>query len=318
MSIIVVLAALAASAPGSSAPQAAATAPQCFAYILDGDVWFRCNGQAHRVTTEGDITDFAISRDLLALERSHDEADIESFPLNGQPGPFLDPRGGPSWLYASCGAILHVMYGYDERGFRTRLAVSVLEVPGAKPLKMGSYLEFRCSSDRKVVVGTADGGSTLTEGVPPGQLLAEPSPKYWYFKYRDYDVSPSGSYIAYSAPEAIYVRTNARIVGEIHDGIADRISVSDAGELLYTTDWWEEAPGRPHICSYKDAWHASLKPRPGYTEGEPCIAVAMWHPGLREPEILVPLARHPQWISARTAERLVAWRARQAATGSRR
>jgi hypothetical protein len=261
------------------------------------------------VTTQGDITDFAISEDTVAWGRSHEE-EIESYPLNGQPGPNLDPRGGPSRLYASCGTILHVRYGYDERGLPTGVAVAVLEVPGAKPLKMGSYSEFRCSSDRGVVVGTTDGGSTLTEGVPPGQLLAEPSPKYWYLKYRDYDVSPSGSYIAYSAPEAIYVRTDARTVGEIHGGIADRISVSDAGELLYTTNWWEQAAGQPHICSYKDPWHASLQPRPGYTEGDLCQAVAMWHPGLREPEILVPLARHPQWISAKTAERLAAWHLR--------
>jgi hypothetical protein len=304
MGIVAVLAALAASAAASPVPQAAATPPPCFAYILDGDVWFRCNGQAHRVTTQGDITDFAISQDTLAWERRHEEADIESFPLNGQPGPYLDPRGGPSRLYASCGTILHVRYGYDERGFPTGRAVSVLEVPGAKPVALGSYVGFRCSTDRKVVVGTTDGGATLFEGLPPSEMLAGPSKLYWYFKYHDYDVSPGGDYVAYLGPLGVYVRKNGLPPAEVHDGFEDRVSISDVGEVLYSTHWDE------HTCSYKDPWHASLQPRPGYTEGDLCQAVAMWHPGLREPEILVPLARDPQWISAKTAERLEAWRMR--------
>jgi hypothetical protein len=311
------LAALVASSTAHPAPTAApATRLPCLAYILDGNVWLRCGGRTHRVTNGGDITDFAISADAIAWERA--QGDIRSFPLSGRPGPYLDPRGGPSRLYASCGTILHVRYGYDQRGFPTGRAVATLQVPGAKPLKIGPYSDFRCSSDRKVVVGTTDGGSTLTEGVPPDQLLAEPSRKYWYLKYQDYDVSPSGSYIAYSTPRAIYVRTNGRTAGEIHDGIADRISVSDTGKLLYTTDWWEEAPGQPHVCYYKDAWHASLRPLPGYTHDGTCQAVAMWRPGLSKPEIVVPLARDPQWTGVETAERLVAWHLQRPQASSRR
>ena len=301
--ILVALAALAASSPTPPTPQSPASAPPCFAYILDGDVWFRCNGQTRQVTTQGDVTDFAISTDTLAWELGHEEGDIESFPLNGQPGPLLDPRGGPSRLYASCGTILHVRYGYTERGFPTGRAVAVLEVPGARNVVFASYLDFRCSFDRKVIFGLTSGGETLSMGLPPVGVWGP------YREHPHFDVSPAGRYIAFGGPSEVCVQKVGGFPLCVGDEDFDRLSVSDTGEVLYSGHWDE------HTCAYKDPWHAALKPRPGYTEGDLCQAVAMWHPGLSEPEILVPLARDPQWISPKTAERLAAWHPQGAPAG---
>src|SRR5208337_1017657 len=133
-------------------------------------------------------------------ERRDEERDIESFPLNGQPGPFLVPRGGSSRLYASCGTILHVRYGYSERGFPTGRATVVLEVPGAKPLAFGSYLDFRCSSDRKVVFGLTSGGETLSMGLPPVGVWGP------HRDYPHFAVSPNGRYIAFGGPAQVCVQ----------------------------------------------------------------------------------------------------------------
>jgi hypothetical protein len=279
----------------------------CFAYLLNGDVWFRCRGQSRRVTAKGDVTDFAVDQTVFALFRNRDPLEVVSLSGN-QEVRYLSGRR-PGSLYASCGKVLCLSYGYDKDGLANMwLVKSVSELPGGESLKLGPYLYFRCSADRRTVVGTADKGRTLMEGLPPSRTLAGFSKNFSYLRYMYFDVSPNGEFVGYyHAPQGICVQQPGQRATCVDDEGFDRVSVSDAGTILYTTHW-------DGTCSYKDAYHVSRRPLPGYSHSDQCVAVAMWKPGMKKPRIVVPLAGYPQWIAPSAASSLLKLSERLAGT----
>jgi hypothetical protein len=152
----------------------------------------------------------------------------------------------------------------------------------------------------------------LRAGVPPRQVLYDAGSEY---RLR-YDVSPNGNYIVYNAIEQAHGRLCLISDGEepecIEEGFSEgRISISDSKSVLFET-----TTGR--ACHYKDPYHFSIGPRPGYTEGDLCPVIAYWRAGEKESNVVEPLGRSPQWVTPQTACALRAWgehaRARQKAS----
>ncbi len=281
----------------------------CFGFLQNGDVYVKCNGTTQRITQLDSVTDFAVAADgsRIALIRSKGvgrrkggrtiaSAVLENARLRGGLPSHLLPATSFTGLVASCGTIF-TFSGSSARNLDE----------GAR-LGFDLYNSFRCSSDRKVVVGTLESECrVLKSGWPPDHDLVTASLHSRLY----YDVSPSGNFIASYADAKLCVREGgkpARCVSDID--AFDRISVSDTGDVLFTTHW-------DGTCSYKDMWHISKKPLPGYDGADQCIAVGAWRPDYSEPKILEALARDPQWITSEVSAALRAWSSRQQASHSK-
>ena len=208
----------------------------------------------------------------------------------------LLPLQAPAELRASCGTILSVTWD-PAISVGSRLGF-VRDVVRGERVRIEPYKNFRCSSDRRTVAGWIDPEHTVLKiGVSPQQELVDPHGHKLL-----YDVSPNGRYLAFGGDGKLCVAEGmAASVCVSPQAHSDRLSVSDSGELLFVG----VTEGG---CYYKDQWHASTRPRPGYTEGDVCVAVAFWRPGEKTDQVLEPLGRDPQWITPEAASALLSWR----------
>ncbi|HLB87206.1 MAG TPA: hypothetical protein VJK29_06095 [Terriglobales bacterium] len=171
---------------------------------------------------------------------------------------------------------------------------------GETALELKPYGDFRCSSDRKIILGTtvADHG-VLMGGLPPDRRIARLKGRGREVKY---DVSPGGRYIAYFDYGKLCVEQFGSASTCVADVEAfDRISVSDSGEVFFTSH-------TNGTCYYRDTWHVSKKPLPGYSQADECHAVFSWRLGEKAPVMLEFLGRNPQWLTPEAASALHAWR----------
>ncbi len=127
----------------------------CFAFMLKGDVSVSCEGQKSRVTHRVDIEDFAISDELSSLgfvtsritRRTASSEDVvyttTLIDLKSGKEEALD---GETRVVSTCGGIF---WASDER----RQHSGTRNLVTGEEISMPSYNWFRCSADKRVVVG---------------------------------------------------------------------------------------------------------------------------------------------------------------------
>jgi hypothetical protein len=274
----------------------------CYAFQHNGDVYVSCEGKRQKVTEGGTVVDFALARDGSGMALNRFKFTIQP---NGAAKFTWDRvevvllsrhlemrtlRGmGLYSLVPSCGTVLL----FQEESPAEDL------LDGSR-LSFDDYKHFRCSADRMVVVGeSASNPNVLMTGVTAKSQIAGGKALWGPFVY---DVSPKGRYVAYCDRElcATKLEGNPQCIRAVNG--PDRVSVTDSGEVIFDI-------GTGESCFYRDMWHVSLAPLPGYERDE-CLGVAYWKPGDETPTILERLGRNPQWITPRAAEALCAWHSR--------
>jgi hypothetical protein len=300
------------------AQQVVATDPKCFAFLLNGDVWINCSGQRQQITKFDDVEDFAIDihgqvLDVIRYQKKsrpparsviegsvtylemHDSQQI--FNLRERNLPSAIPLTYPTRLVSSCGTVLSVTWD-DSISEGSSLGYLRNDLTMQR-VQFEPYRNFRCSSDRKTVIGWVDPQHTvLKSGLPPNRDLVDPHQK----DALEYDISPNGRYIAFSTGEKICVSEDGAQPNCTQFRASNfRLSVSDWGEVLYVE-------GSGEGCYYtKDSLHASTKPRPGYTEMDECVVLLGWRPADSAPKRLELHGSNPQWITPEVAALLHDW-----------
>lgn len=159
------------------------------------------------------------------------------------------------------------------------------------------YTWFRCSADRKVVVGIVEPERALYAG---STRIADPGRAAHY----EFNVSPNGKYVAYASdrqPLCVWsAEGGAQCAGaNMIDTSHDLVSVRDDGDVLV-------AMASADKCVYENA--AVFKPaKANDKKASNCLAIGHWRAGMGSPEIVEPFGREPQWISPTTASLLRAW-----------
>jgi len=287
----------------SMANGASAQTP-CFAFLLRGDVATVCEGKQDQITRRGDIDDFAVSDKQSSLAfvtsvvtlRTAAEADVVSTTsLIDLRSGRLTRVTGENALVSTCGGIFWL---YDEK----REHFGGYDLTTGEEVRMPPYAWFRCSADRKVVVGSAKkSGMDLVENDAARTRVAVDGA----FNFFQFNVSPDGS-------KAVYTRDDRPLCvfalpgpAECTAGTDDSFgglgvpSVNNAGEVLMTTLTSE-------ICFYKSASNFSRERTPGARQ-EPCAGIGFWKPGLKSVEIVEPIGGNPQWITPDTTKLLRDW-----------
>lgn len=283
----------------------------CYAFLKQGNLFARCNGALIQITSQGDVSDFAVSQTgtVMVLMQKQGTKKLN----NGFGTPIMDLQIVPlrigveerklrvgnnfGSLVASCGTALLL--------YRT-----TKDLVSGQALDFEPYFDFRCSSDREAISGqvelndhgvvvlglpTGNDHSALATGVPPKVWLADSGSEGF-----GYDLSANGKYLAYYMPKELCLieQVTKSCVANIE--ASREISVSDSGDIFFTTR-------TDTTCGDDDSLHVSSVPRPGFDTRDRCIAVAVLEKGKRVPDILEPLARHPQWLTPEAASAIIAW-----------
>jgi hypothetical protein len=281
----------------------------CFAFLLRGDVSVSCGGAVTQITRLGGVDDFAVSGE-------HSTLGYITSQVTKRPGSsavaistttLVDLRSGmarrlvgDNFLVSTCGGLF---WGYDAQRKRS----GTRDLITGEEMAVPAYNWFRCSSDRRVMVGTSgERGSDLYEGITSRTKIASAGS----FGQGTFSISPNGSQIAYFAdgsPLCVFAPPTAPQCAAESAVLPNAPSVDDAGQVLFTTSTPEE-------CVYKTPSNFSPK-RPALATGEgtdACLAVGYWRPGLKSATIVESLGRNPQWISPATAGLLRSWAAHPA------
>lgn len=306
-----------------SEAQASPVVP-CYAFLKGNayqasDLYTACEGENKRITTTGDVWDFAVAADgsALALRRPrgteqvydvdhrpikvpHFEFQVVSLKANfqarwtslGGKGS-LDPHFATilavGSLHPYCGTILSVERHFWDPSLAREVSYDVYDPLRDQPLTMPPYIAFGCSSDKKAVLGYLDADlHALWTGLPPKRKIEPPAHVGIILPF---DISPNGQYIAYAfepADSALCVDKDEERVGCLRglSSSAAKVSVSDTGDVLYDG-------GTGETCN-----------------GWQCMGIFYWRPGSEKPEILQPVGWFAQWISPQTAAALRAWGSR--------
>jgi len=205
---------------------------------------------------------------------------------------------GANTVISTCGSIF---WASDERR----------EHSGTRDLSTGDevavppYNWFRCSSDRKIVVGIVKGDADdLYEGTPPQIRVTLAGARHGY----TFNLSADGSKVAYasdSSPLCVFSSGSTQCASEdAIDAFGDVPSVNDAGDVLVATHTQQE-------CFYKSPSNFSATRTRGAGR-DACLGIGYWRPGLKSIEIVEPIGRNPQWINPATAALLRDWAVRTA------
>jgi hypothetical protein len=252
----------------------------CYAFLLKGDVTVVCEGKTARVTRRGDIHNFAVSNELATLAYITGSEGVATLvDLKTRASRKVQ---GADEVVSSCGGILPIPVG---AGDATRELVSGAE------LSFPPFRRFRCSADRRSVVGISRRELYLGE-----RKLAGPGDVHDLY----FNISADGSKVAYFNDikplcVAAASATEPRCVQ--HETMADPVSVNDAGETL-------TAAGTGKGCDYKNSFDFSPAKNPTAGDDE-CLGVGYWKPGMESIVFLQPVGRNPQWLKAETAKLLM-------------
>jgi len=275
----------------------------CFAFLLKGDVTAICEGKTTQITHRGDIENFAVSDASSALAyitsritKNDGISAVAEYTatvvnLEAEDTKRVEDVEG---VVSTCGGILP-----NHVGPRT----STRDLVTGEDLKMGPYVRFRCSADRRVVAGvTSDGAkksdrSDLYEGVPPSTRIAAAEDVYIHY----FNVSPDGSKVAWFNDERPLCVLSAP--GQVqcvnHSATSDPVSINNSGEVLAAT-------GTRQGCFYKTPYNFS-PPRRGERANDECSGIGYWKAGLKSIVIIQSIGRNPQWISPQSAKLLNDW-----------
>ena len=275
----------------------------CFVFRLNGDVSVVCGNSRAQITHRGDIEDSAVSDEqaVFAYVTSRVTGRIPGGAIVGYTATLIDLKSGRTktvevvrpHILSTCGSIFQLDGSKDAPANR--------DLVSGKEIDVRPYVWFRCSADRKTVVGNTknlgadypgrpatsvqqDEGGDLLEGIPPTTKIAAGRT---FDAYR-YNISPDGSKVVHfddSHPLCVFAATADKCGenGEF-DGPA---SVNDLGEVLVSF-------GTGKTC---------------YSRGseDECFGIGYWKPGLKSIQVVEPVGSYPQWIRPETAELLRKW-----------
>jgi hypothetical protein len=271
---------------------------RCFAFLLRGDVTVDCSGQRTQVTHRADLEGYAVSDERAELGFTTSrvvgrtgrvtEITEETTIINLNSG-VSEVAQNVAEIVSTCGGIFPSSARTDDPRFRDPVTFEVLSFP--------PYKWFRCSADRKTVVGLTTNRGELWEGVPPRTKIADPGSCY----AAGFNLSPDGSKIVCHAsrvclfsfaapPQCIEPRVSV---------LPDTPTVSNSGEVLVAIGTGEE-------CFYKGMFNFSRQRSPG-AKADECAGIGYWREGLQSVQLIEPLGRSPQWISPVTAGLLRKW-----------
>ena len=256
----------------------------CFGFLMKGDITVVCQNKTTQITHRGDVEHFAVSDELGVLAY-----------ISGGAGTatVIDLKTGSSKrvakvdeVVASCGGILPIPVGGSA---------SVHDVTTGVELTFPPYRRFRCSTDRKKVVGMTS--RDLYEGLPPATKIAPGTEVHDLY----FNISPDGSRVAYyNDVKPLCILTGAGPAKCVeHETMSDPVSVNNDGEVL-------AASGTGKGCVYKSAYNFTPAKPPDSGDDE-CLGVGYWKPGTPAIVFLQEIGRNPQWLRADTAALLVKW-----------
>lgn len=271
----------------------------CLAFILRGDVVVACDKQRTQITHRGDIEAFAISDDRLALAYTASRVleRTATVKTSAQNITIVDLRShssnltqGAGRIVSSCGGILLVNALSGDTMVRDLLA--------GDNLAFRPYQRFRCSADRKTIVGIANvRDGDLVMGLPPTVKLKQVGD----FEPNNFNISPNGSKVVFLNKQLCVSSSGTSLCSNTPQNLSGAPSVNDEGEVLVSV-------GTNQECFYKTPHNFSPSRFPGATDEsrDQCLAIGHWKPGTARIEIIEPLGRDPQWIRSATAELLLA------------
>ncbi len=280
----------------------------CFAFLSKADVVVQCKGQTTQVTRRGDIESFAIYSDppTLAYSVSRTTSRTATTAWTESMSTVIDLKSSETRFVENAGDLLNTCGGIFPIGRTRGVYSNVQDLVTGHPLNVQPYLRFRCSADRKTVVGTSkDQGGDLYQGAPP-QLRIAAAERFDVFQF---DVSPSGSQTSYwtgDKPLCLFASPGPARCLKDHGTLADVPSVNDSGEVLV-------ASGTGAACAYETSYNFS--PASASRSNDECLGIGYWKLGLESVVIVAPIGRSPQWISPSTATLLRAWSNRTGTPG---
>lgn len=280
----------------------------CYAFLREGDVWTVCGGKREHIVFGGEVLHYAVSSDgsyFAFLSKPHQSR--QGAPANNNLvlislGPGFETTRTQTefrFLRPTCGTILAFRAGSGD----------ATDVFTGRVLNFPPDRFFRCSSDRRVIVGWAELNATSSELIVTMNGKEEKRVPIFINGGHDFNVSPNGQYLTYF--RATGSQTTQVCVAKIDDGPAcvqedgdevgmDGISLSNLGEVLYTGHTGQG-------CYYKDMEHFSKTRLPGYSGEDSCVGVYFWHSRSQHPTLIEDLARYPQWITPEAAIALHNW-----------
>jgi hypothetical protein len=261
----------------------------CIAFLLRADVTVLCANKTTQITHRRDIESFAVSEERSSFAFANRggkgrDAAYTSTVIDLKTGTSKKVEGVES-LVSTCGGILPN---------QVATPTGIRDVVTGENVAFAPYVRFRCSADRRVVIGITSG---LYEGVPPSAKIAAMEDVDAYY----FGVSPDGSKVAYYndvRPLCVVSRPGMKQCVE-HNTMSDPVSVNDAGEVLV-------ANGTGRGCVYRTSFDFSPAASPTGGDDE-CLGVGYWKPGSKAIAFIVPLGRNPQWISPRMAASMIQW-----------
>jgi hypothetical protein len=272
----------------------------CFAFLLNGDVAVNCGGQMKQVTHRGDLEGFAVSDEhgSLAYTTSRTVARTVSTESVVSTTVLIDLKTGGSRrvegvsdIVSSCGGL----FPLDT----LRTGAVAHDLITGEELVFQPYVRFRCSYDKRTVVGVSKAlGGDLYGGLPPITRIASAGS----FNVRGFAVSSDGSKIVYRSDRGsicLFSAPGVAQCAEKQGTIADSPSVNDSGEVLI-------AAGTGRECFYSSPYSFSPAQFPGAKDEnrDECLGIAYWRQGVKSLQIIEPVGRHPQWVSPETADSL--------------
>ena len=270
----------------------------CFVFLLRGDAVLNC-GRRAQVTHCGDLRGLAVSgpeasvayltSKVVKRTSVAEEVRITATIVN-LVSHASNVRGGVTSLISTCGGILPLLPADMLRKPEDVVTGAVLDY--------APYQLFRCSADRKVIIGKLK-SRELWEGKPPRQRIAAAGDVDNY----QFNISPAGSQIVYLNERlCVYSSSGRKTCIETHGKTTGLPSIADSGEVLVST-------GTDATCFYKDSYNFSSERFAGATDAskDECLGIGYWKPGTDSIKILEPLGRDPQWIGMETGELLRRW-----------
>lgn len=267
----------------------------CFAFLLGGDVTVACDGRATKITNLGNVESFAITEEQSSLgyTTSRLTGRSESTTVYAYTATVVDLNTGKSRMIDGVRGVVNTCGGLFSIHHVGDLLSSTRELVSGAELEFRLYDWFRCSSDRKTVVGsTRETGADLLEGLRTGAKIAAAGD----FSVYDFNVSPSGAKVAYiNQLGAVCVLSPSSLMAECSatgGTLLDNPSVNDSGGVLI-------AAGTSRECFYRTSTNFSTKAFPGAANmnRDECLGIGYWRSGLKSIEIIQPIGCVPQWIN---------------------
>lgn len=279
------------------------SSPPCFAFIRGGDVAVHCGGVESQITEDANAADFAVNveENTLAYDQWRTLSVKNGIGNGACIATLVDLRSGAIRRLDSVCGVRSTGGGIVPSG------PDVGGVPRGRDLMTGGELHrgqdrvWFGSSDRRIIIGVPTGGkSALWEEVPERRLVAAAGT----FDIRTLGLSPDGSWVSYINGGGRLCLSSlggqSKCIGRVDS--VDPTSVNNEGEVLVSAATSQE-------CFYRTATDFSAHPFPGQEHGnmDACVEIAIWRPGSRSLEMVVPVGRRPQWISGATADLLRQW-----------